>query len=89
MMVRDSRNVISMVWYTDLGEIKLIDQRRDGKPSSWQKFMGGISGSQPGYELQIYRSNGVQFHTISGQVDDSVKTAIYDFLMRQKEQAHP
>ncbi len=89
MMMRDSRNIISVLWYADMGEIKLIDSRREGKPSSWQKFMGGLSGSQPGYELQIYRSNGVLFKSISGQVDDSVKTVIYEFLVRQKPQTQP
>jgi hypothetical protein len=89
IMMRDSRNIISVLWYTDLGEIKLIDGRRSGKPSAWQKLVEGISGSQPGTELQIYRSNGASFYSITGQVDDSVKTAIYNFLMRQKDQTPP
>jgi hypothetical protein len=89
IMMRDARNIISVLWYADLGEINLIDRNKGGKPSSWQKFMGGLSGSQPGYELQINRSNGVNFCAISSQVDDSVKTAIYDFLMNQKLQPKP
>jgi hypothetical protein len=89
IMVRDSRNIISVLWYTDLGEINLIDQRRHGKLSPWQKFVGGGSGSSSNYVLQIDRSNGTHFYSISGQADDSVKTIIYDFLMRQKPQTHP
>lgn len=89
IMMRDSRNVISVLWYTDLGEIKLIDQRRSGKPGGWQKFMQGLSGAAPGYVLQINRSNGANFSTISAEVDDGVKTVIYEFLMLQKPPARP
>ena len=45
IMMRDSRNMISVLWYTDMGEIKLIDQRKQGKASGWQRFVGGLSGS--------------------------------------------
>jgi hypothetical protein len=86
LMMRDSRHNISVLWYTDLGEINLIERNKSGKVSSWQKLMGGIAGSQPGNELQINRNNGAGFCTITSQADDSVKTAVYDFLMRQKPQ---
>ena len=85
-MMRDARNIVSLLWYTDMGEIHLIDSRKQGKPSSWQRFVGGLSGSQSDYALQIYRNNGIAFYAISGQVDDSVKTVIYDFLLHQKSQ---
>jgi hypothetical protein len=89
IMMRDSRHNISVLWYADLGAINLIDRNKSGKVSSWQKLMGGISGSQQSYELQINRSNGAIFCSISSQADDRVKTAIYDFLMRQKLESHP
>ena len=89
IMMRDSRHNISVLWYTDLGEINLFDRNKGGKQSSWQKFMGGISSGQPSYELQITRSNGVSFCSLSTQIDDSVKKVIYDFLLSQKPQANP
>jgi hypothetical protein len=89
IMVRDSRNMISVIWYTDLGEVKLIEPHQQSKPSGWQKFMGGLSGGAQGTVLQIDRSNGVSFYTISNQVDDSVKMVIYNFLLEQKAQAQP
>ncbi len=88
IMMRDSRNMISVLWYTDLGEVKLIVPHEQGKSSGWAKFMGGLAGPASS-ELQIYRSNGVLFQSLSGQVDDGVKTGIYNFLMTQKEQARP
>jgi hypothetical protein len=89
IMVRDDHNIVSLLWYADLGEMKLIDRRRKGNLSPWQRIVEGIYGSQPNYSLQIHRRNGTHFCTISGQVDDGVKTIIYKFLMRQKSQMHP
>jgi hypothetical protein len=88
-MVRDGHNIVSLLWYSDLGEIKLTDRRKNGRLSPWQRLVERIYGRQPNYSLRIYRRNGTHFTTISSQVDDSVKTIIYKFLMRQKPQTHP
>jgi hypothetical protein len=88
VMVRDLRGIISLLWYKDLGEIDLIDKRKDGKLSLSQKLAEKISGSHHNYSLQIYRSNGTHYFSITDQVDDSVKTVLYNFLMSQKSQAH-
>ncbi|MGA3081754.1 MAG: DnaJ domain-containing protein [Terracidiphilus sp.] len=87
-LVRDARNMMSLLWHTDLGEIKLIDRGGSSNPGGWQKLVKNIAG-QPKPELQIYRSNGVPFLTIANQVEDGVATAIYEFLARQKAQAKP
>ena len=55
----------------------------------WQSLVGGISGSQPKCVLQILRNNGALFYSLAGQVEDSVKTAIHDFLQLKKNQSHP
>lgn len=89
IMVRDTRNIVSLLWYKDLGEINLIDKQKHGKLGMWQSLVGSASGSQPKYALEIYRSNGTLFYSISGQVDDSVKKVIYDFLLHEKQQPHP
>jgi hypothetical protein len=88
MMVRDARNIISLLWYKDLGEINLIDKQKSGKPGLWQSLVGGVAGSQAKYALEVNRSNGMLFCSISGQVDDSVKKVIYDFLLRKKDEMH-
>jgi hypothetical protein len=88
ILVRDARNMMSLIWHTDLGEIKLIDRGGSSKPGAWQKLVKNISG-QPKNELHIYRSNGVHFLTITDQTENGVKTAIYDFLAGQKAQAKP
>jgi len=34
IFVRDALNLLSLLWYVDLGDLRLIDQRRNGKPRS-------------------------------------------------------
>ena len=81
ILVRDSRHNISLLWYRDLGEVNLIDRHKSG----WsQKLFGGASGGQPSYTLQIFRSDGTHFFSITDPVDDRVKKAINDFLLSQK-----
>jgi hypothetical protein len=89
IMVRDARGIVSLLWYKDLGEVDFIDKRKNGKLSLSQKLLETLSGSQHNYSLQIYRSNGTQFFSITNQVDDNVKKVIYNFLLRQKTQVHP
>ena len=85
LMMRDARGLTSLLWYTDLGETNLIDHRGSAKPGFWQK----LSGAPQGTELQIVRNNGVLFCSLSAQVDDRIKTVVYNFLIRQKEQSKP
>ena len=87
IMMRDKRNMVSLLWHKDLGEINLIDKQKHGKPGMWQSLFEGTSGSQPKNELEIYRNNGMLFCSISSQADDSVKDVIYNFLQRKKDQA--
>jgi len=86
MMLRDARHNISLLWYADMGEVRLTDPRKRTTPRGWRNYPARLSGAPQGYELQIGRSNGVLFTSISTQADDSVKTVIYEFLMHQKNQ---
>jgi curved DNA-binding protein CbpA len=82
IMMRDVRGIISVLWSTDLGDVHLLEPRIIAKPSFWQR----LAGIQPSIELQIYRSTGTQFCSISSLVDDNVKTVVYNFLLQQKPQ---
>ncbi|MGD0799998.1 MAG: J domain-containing protein [Terracidiphilus sp.] len=87
IMVRDIRNIVSLLWYKDLGEVNLIDKRKGGKLSFSQRLAESISGSQHNYSLQINKSDGSRYFSFTDQVDDSVKEVIYNFILRQKNQA--
>jgi DnaJ domain len=86
VIVRDQMNLTSMIWYGDLGEINMIDQRRRGKLNFWNKLLETVSGTQQKYALLIYRRNGALFFRLAGQTDDSVKKVVYNFLLRKKYQ---
>jgi len=82
-MMRDARGLVSLLWYKDLGEVSLIGKRGGGKSG----FLGLITSGRHNFSLHIHRSNGSIFLSLTDQVDDSVKEAIYDFLLRQKIEA--
>lgn len=89
VLLRDILNMTSLVWYSDLGEITMVDQRRSGKLGLWQRLLEKISGTPYKYALHIHRRNGAQFCTLAGEADDRVKKVIYNFLLRQKYEAQP
>jgi hypothetical protein len=88
VIVRGTLGVVSFLWYTDLGEIKIVDRRRNGKLPFWQKLVEKFLGPRQNYILQIYRRNGTHFYTLAETPDDSVKKVIYNFLLREKHDAH-
>lgn len=88
VIVRNNLNIVSLIWYTDLGEISLTDRRKNGKLNLRQKLADKITGPQPNYTLQIHRRNGTLFYSLAGHADDSVKTVIYNFLLRMKFEKH-
>lgn len=88
IMVRDLRNVISALWYKDLGDINIVDKDKTGKSVFWQQLAGQSSGGQQKRSLEIYRSNGTHFFSIPDAVDDNIKGILHSFLSRQKMQAN-
>jgi len=84
---RDARHIISLLWYPDLGEVTLVDQRRQGKLGFWQRIEERISGIEQKYALKIYRRDGTPFSVIGSQVDDSVKKVMYMFLLQMRSRA--
>ena len=87
ILVRNAHQIISLLWYHDLGQINLLDRRKQGKLGFWQRTAERISGIEQKYALQIYRRDGISFYSIESQVDDSVKKVMYSFLLQMKSQA--
>lgn len=89
IFVRDSRDLVSLLWYAHLGELLLVDRRKDGLPGIWQRFLESLSGTEQKYQLEIWRRDGTLFSTIAGQVDDSIKKVIYNFLQQKRPRPAP
>ena len=87
ILFRNAQKIISLLWYADLGEVTLVDQRKEGKLGFWQRISERISGIEQKYALEIHRRDTSHFCTIAGQVDDSVKKVIYIFLLQMRSHA--
>lgn len=83
MYVRDHKGLLSVVWYSDLGSIRLVD-RKGEKQGAWQRIADKIAGKTQTCSLQIDRLNLSRFHTFTDRPDDSVKKVVYNFLRQMK-----
>jgi hypothetical protein len=88
VFVRDALSIVSLLWHHDLGGIRLVDRRKHGRLSLWQRLVEQLCGTQQKYALEIYRRDGTLFHAIASQVDDRIKKVIYNFLQQKKHTSH-
>jgi hypothetical protein len=84
IFIRDERGIVSLLWYSHLGQIRLVQKPRRGLSGLWQKFLERLSATEQKYQLEIWRRDETLFHLIAGQVDDSIKKVIYNFLQQKK-----
>jgi hypothetical protein len=84
MYIRDATDILSVIWYADLGEIVLVELQAKKRPGAWQKIADRIAGKQQRYSVQINRRNGTPFHVLTDQPDDSIKKVVYNFLRQMK-----
>ncbi|MDR3773041.1 MAG: J domain-containing protein [Terracidiphilus sp.] len=86
VLLRHPLNIVSLLWYTELGEVTLSDRRSNGNLTRWQQLADRFLGPQPNYTLHIFRRNGALFSALSATPDDSVKRVVYNFLLRKKHE---
>ena len=86
VIVKDASGSISLLLYEDLGRMEIVNRENTGKISLWEKIAGGLTGIQPAYSLEICRRSGAEFCSLTGQVGDAAKVAIYQYLTRKKLQ---
>ena len=83
MLIRSASEILSVIWYADLGSIRLVD-RQGEKQGAWQKIAEKIAGKAQRYSLQIDRLDLSRFHTLTNRPDDRVKKVVYNFLRQMK-----
>ena len=86
VIVKDASGRISLLHYEDMGRMEIVNRENAGKIGLWEKIAGGLTGIKPAYSLQIYRRSGAEFCSLTGQVCDAAKIAIYQYLTRKKLQ---
>lgn len=88
IFVRDALGMVLLLWYSDLGEVRIVDLRKNGKLSLWHRMIERLSGTEQKYALHIHRSDGTPFFSIASETDDRVKKVIYNFLQQKRPQNH-
>jgi hypothetical protein len=84
MYIRDASGILSVLWYSDLGELELVDLQAERKPGAWQRIAETIAGRAQRYSLHINRMDGSRFRVLTDHPDDSVKKVVYNFLRQMK-----
>lgn len=87
MYIRDETELLSVIWYDDLGEIKLIDLEALKKGRVWQRIAEHLSGRGSRFALEINHQNGRHFYTLTGRPDDRAKKVVYNFLLQMKSKS--
>jgi hypothetical protein len=87
MYMRGAAKTISVIWYSDLGDIEIVDQSAQERRSLWQWIRTLIAAPAPRYVLRIRHLNGAHFCSLLEQTDDTVKKVIYNFLRQMKTQS--
>jgi hypothetical protein len=83
MLIRSASEILSVIWYADLGSIRLID-RKSEKQGAWKRIAEKIAGKTQRYSLQIDRLDLSRFHALTDRPDDRVKKVVYNFLRQMK-----
>jgi hypothetical protein len=83
MLVRAASELLSVIWYADLGSIRLVDLNEE-KQGAWQRWVAKIAGKTQRYSLQIDRLDLSRFQTLVDRPDDRVKKVVYNFLRQMK-----
>lgn len=87
MYIRDESELLSVIWYDDLGEVRLIDLQAEKKPGMWQRIAGQISGRDRRFALEINRQNGQRFYLLTDRPDDRAKRVVCNFLLQMKSKS--
>ncbi|HXS75843.1 MAG TPA: DnaJ domain-containing protein [Terracidiphilus sp.] len=89
LFIRDSSELVHVLWYADLGEIAYIDRHAEKKQYLSYRLFGWLLDKERRYTLKIARRDGTKFYSLKDTPDDRVKKVIYNFLqqMRAKSQA--
>jgi hypothetical protein len=84
MYIREATGILSVIWYSDLGDIVLLDLKGKASAGAWQRIAETIAGKAQRYSLRIKRLNGIVFRELADQPDDRVKKVVYNFLRQMK-----
>jgi curved DNA-binding protein CbpA len=86
VIVKEASGSISLLLYEDLGRIEIENRESAGKIGFLGKIVEELTGARQRFSLEIFRRRGVLFCSLTGQLEDAAKIAIYQYLTRKKLQ---
>lgn len=84
LFLRDSSELVHVLWYADLGEIGYIDRHADKKQTLRHRLFGWLLDKERRFTLRIQRRDGTEFYSLKETPDDRVKKVIYNFLQQMR-----
>jgi len=86
VIVKDASGTVSMLRYDDVAKVEIVNREEAGRVGFWEGIAAEFTGVKQKFSLDIVRRNGDLFCSLTGQVDDAAKGAIYQYLARKKKQ---
>ena len=84
LFIRDSSELVHVLWYSDLGEIAYIDRHAEKNRRLSHRLFGWLLDKERRFALRMDRRNGTEFYSLKDTPDDRVKKVIYNFLQQMR-----
>ena len=84
LFLRDSSELVHVLWYADLGEIQYTDRHAEKKQTVRHQLFGWLLDKERRFTLRIQRRDGTEFYSLKESPDDRVKKVIYNFLQQMR-----
>jgi hypothetical protein len=89
LFIRDSSELVHVLWYADLGDIHYIDRHAEKKKRLSHRLFGWLLDKERRFTLRIERRDGTKFYSLKDTPDDRVKKVIYNFLQQMRAKSQP
>jgi hypothetical protein len=89
LFIRDSSELVHVLWYADLGDIHYIDRHAEKKRTLRHRLFGWLLDKERRFTLRMQRRDGTEFYSLNGSPDDRVKKVIYNFLQQMRAKSQP
>lgn len=89
LFIRDSTELVHVLWYADLGKIEYIDRHAEKKQRLSYRLFGWLLDKERRFTLRIDRRDGSEFYSLKDTPDDRVKKVIYNFLQQMRAKLQP
>jgi hypothetical protein len=84
LFLRDSSELVHVLWYADLGDVQYIDRHAEKKQTLRHRLFGWLLDKERRFTLRIQRRDGSEFYSLKERPDDRVKKVIYNFLQQMR-----